>query len=52
MIETLFHAYYTAMKLNMLQDEDALLSVFAEGKIDVTPIRFAAVLCAIPTKRA
>ena len=37
MIEALFHAYYTAMKLNMLQNEDALLPVFAEGKIDVYP---------------
>ena len=37
MLQTPFHAYYTAMKLNMLQDEDALIPVFAEGNIAVYP---------------
>ena len=47
MLQTPFHAYYTAMKLNMLQDEDTLLPVFAEGKIDVYPYQVAAALFAV-----
>ena len=47
MLQTPFHAYYTAMKLNMLQDEDAYLPVFAEGKIDVYPYQVAAALFAV-----
>lgn len=44
MLSTLFHAYYLAMKLNMLQDEDAFMPVFAEGKISVYPYQVAAAL--------
>ena len=47
MLQTPFHAYYTAMKLNMLQDENTLLPVFAEGKIDVYPYQVAAALFAV-----
>ena len=47
MLQTPFHAYYTAMKLNMLQDEDTLLPVFAEGNIDVYPYQVAAALFAM-----
>ena len=47
MMQTPFHAYYTAMKLNMLQDEDTYLPVFAEGKIDVYPYQVAAALFAV-----
>ena len=47
MLQTPFHAYYTAMKLNMLQDEDTYLPVFAEGKIDVYPYQVAAALFAV-----
>ena len=47
MLQTPFHAYYTAMKLNMLQDENTLLPVFAEGKIDVYPYQVAAALLAV-----
>ena len=47
MLGTPFHAYYTAMKLNMLQDEDTYLPVFAEGKIDVYPYQVAAALFAV-----
>lgn len=46
-MQTPFHAYYTAMKLNMLQDEDTLLPVFAEGNIDVYPYQIAAALFAM-----
>ncbi len=46
MLQTPFHAYYAAMKLNMLQDEDTLLPVFAEGKINVYPYQVAAALFA------
>ena len=35
------------MKLNMLQDEDTYLPVFAEGKIDVYPYQVAAALFAV-----
>lgn len=44
MLSTPFHAYYLAMKLNMLQDEDAFMPVFAEGKISVYPYQVAAAL--------
>ncbi|MGN1203252.1 MAG: DEAD/DEAH box helicase, partial [Eubacterium sp.] len=47
MLQSPFHAYYTAMKLNMLQDEDTYLPVFAEGKIDVYPYQVAAALFAV-----
>lgn len=47
MLGTPFHAYYTAMKLNMLQDEDTYLPVFAEGKIDVYPYQVAAARFAV-----
>lgn len=47
MLQTPFHAYYTAMKLNMLQDEDTLLPVFAEGNIDVYPYQVVAALFAM-----
>lgn len=47
MLQTPFHAYYAAMKLNMLQDEDTLLPVFAEGNIDVYPYQVAAALFAM-----
>ena len=47
MLQTPFHAYYTAMKLNMLQDEDTYLPVFAEGKIGVYPYQVAAALFAV-----
>ena len=47
MLQTPFHAYYTAMKLNMLQDEDALLPVFAEGNITVYPYQVAAARFAV-----
>lgn len=47
MLGTPFHAYYTAMKLNMLQDEDTYLPVFAEGEIDVYPYQVAAALFAV-----
>lgn len=46
-MQTPFHAYYTAMKLNMLQDEDTLLPVFAEGNISVYPYQVAAALFAM-----
>ena len=46
-MQTPFYAYYTAMKLNMLQDEDTLLPVFAEGNIDVYPYQVAAALFAM-----
>lgn len=47
MLQTPFHAYYTAMKLSSLQDEDTLLPVFAEGNIDVYPYQVAAALFAM-----
>ena len=47
MLQTPFHAYYTAMKLNMLQDEDTLLPVFAEGNTSVYPYQVAAALFAM-----
>ena len=47
MLQTPFHAFYTAMKLNMLQDEDALLPVFAEGNIAVYPYQVAAARFAV-----
>lgn len=47
MFQTPFHAYYTALKLNMLQDEDTLLPVFAEGNISVYPYQVAAALFAV-----
>ena len=47
MFQTPFHAYYTAMKLNKLQDEDTYFPVFAEGKIDVYPYQVAAALFAV-----
>lgn len=46
-MQTPFRAYYTAMKLNMLQDEDTLLPVFAEGNTSVYPYQVAAALFAI-----
>ena len=46
-MQTPFYAYYTAMKLNMLQDEDTYLPVFAEGNISVYPYQVAAALFAM-----
>lgn len=46
-MQTPFHAYYTALKLNSLQDEDALLPVFSEGNINVYPYQVAAALFAV-----
>ena len=47
MMQTPFHAYYTALKLNSLQDEDKLLPVFSEGNINVYPYQVAAALFAM-----
>ena len=47
MMQTPFHAYYTALKLNSLQDEDRLLPVFSEGNINVYPYQVAAALFAM-----
>lgn len=47
MIQTPFHANYAALKLNSLQDEDKLLPVFSEGKINVYPYQVAAALFAM-----
>lgn len=46
-MQTPFHAYYTALKLNSLQNEDRLLPVFSEGNINVYPYQVAAALFAM-----
>lgn len=46
-MQTSFQAYYTALKLNSLQKEDALMPVFSEGKIRVYPYQVAAALFAM-----
>ncbi len=46
-MQTPFHAYYTALKLNSLQDGDKLLPVFSEGNINVYPYQVAAALFAM-----
>ena len=46
-MQTPFHAYYTALKLNSLQEEDKLLPVFSEGNINVYPYQVAAALFAM-----
>lgn len=46
-MQTPFHAYYTALKLNSLQDEDRLLPVYSEGNIKVYPYQVAAALFAM-----
>ena len=46
-MQTPFHAYYTALKLNSLQDDDRLLPVFSEGKIRVYPYQAAAARFAV-----
>lgn len=47
MLQTPFHAYYTAMKLSHLQDEDKLLPVYSENTISVYPYQVAAALFAM-----
>lgn len=46
-MQTPFHAYYTALKLNSLQDEDRLLPVYSDGNIKVYPYQVAAALFAM-----
>lgn len=46
-MQTPFQAYYTALKLNSLQDEDKLLPVFSEGNIRVYPYQVAAAMFAM-----
>lgn len=46
-MQTPFHAYYTALKLNSLQNEDSLLPVFSEGRINIYPYQVAAALFAM-----
>lgn len=46
-MQTPFHAYYTALKLNSLQDEDRLLPVYSQGSINVYPYQIAAALFAM-----
>ncbi|OQB13436.1 MAG: RNA polymerase-associated protein RapA [Firmicutes bacterium ADurb.Bin193] len=46
-MQTPFHAYYTALKLNSLHNEDRLLPVFSEGNINVYPYQVAAALFAM-----
>lgn len=46
-MQTPFHAYYTAQKLNSLQDEDRLLPVYSDGNIKVYPYQVAAALFAM-----
>lgn len=47
MLQTPFHAYYSAMKLSHLQDEDKLLPVYSENTISVYPYQVAAALFAM-----
>ena len=44
---TPFQAFYTALKLNSLSEEDALMPVFSEGNIKVYPYQVAAALFAM-----
>lgn len=46
-MQTPFHAYYTALKLNSMQNEDRLLPVYSEGNINVYPYQVAAALFAM-----
>ena len=44
---TPFQAFYIALKLNSLNDEDALMPVFSEGNIRVYPYQAAAAVFAM-----
>ncbi len=44
---TPFQAFYIALKLNSLNDEDALMPVFSEGNIRVYPYQLAAAVFAM-----
>ena len=44
---TPFQAFYIALKLNSLNDEDALMPVFSEGNIMVYPYQVAAAIFAM-----
>ena len=44
---TPFQAFYTALKLNSLSEEDVLMPVFSEGNIKVYPYQVAAALFAM-----